>query len=64
MARATSPQGGCHLQYAMAVDTMQDLIGSVEGPQDWAAEHDRYSHHGSRSSSRFISSARHHSYHS
>jgi hypothetical protein len=23
-------------------DTIRDLIGSVEGPADWAAEHDHY----------------------
>jgi len=25
-------------------DTMRDLVGSVEGPADWAAEHDHYIH--------------------
>jgi hypothetical protein len=25
-------------------DTVRDLVGSVEGPADWAAEHDRYIH--------------------
>lgn len=26
------------------VDDVRDLIGSVEGPADWAAEHDHYIH--------------------
>jgi hypothetical protein len=25
-------------------DAVRDLIGSVEGPEDWAAEHDHYIH--------------------
>jgi hypothetical protein len=25
-------------------DTVRDLIGSVEGPEDWASEHDHYIH--------------------
>jgi hypothetical protein len=25
-------------------DTVRDLVGSVEGPADWAAEHDHYIH--------------------
>ncbi len=25
-------------------DSMRELIGSVEGPEDWAAEHDHYIH--------------------
>lgn len=25
-------------------DTVRELIGSVEGPEDWAAEHDHYIH--------------------
>jgi len=25
-------------------DTVRDLVGSVEGPADWAAEHDHYAH--------------------
>ena len=25
-------------------DTIRDLVGSVEGPEDWAAEHDHYIH--------------------
>ena len=25
-------------------DTVRELIGSVEGPVDWAAEHDHYIH--------------------
>ena len=25
-------------------DTVRDLVGSVDGPADWAAEHDHYIH--------------------
>jgi hypothetical protein len=25
-------------------DTVRDLVGSIEGPADWAAEHDHYIH--------------------
>ena len=25
-------------------ESIRDLIGSVEGPEDWAAEHDHYIH--------------------
>jgi hypothetical protein len=25
-------------------DTVRELVGSVEGPTDWAAEHDHYIH--------------------
>ena len=25
-------------------DSIRELIGSVEGPEDWAAEHDHYIH--------------------
>jgi len=25
-------------------DTVRDLVGSVEGPSDWATEHDHYIH--------------------
>jgi len=25
-------------------DTVRELVGSIEGPEDWAAEHDHYVH--------------------
>jgi hypothetical protein len=31
-------------------DTIRDLMGSVDGPPDWAAEHDHYIHRALRAS--------------
>jgi hypothetical protein len=36
--------GGEFRSAASFFDTVCDLVGSVEGPKDWAAEHDHYIH--------------------
>jgi hypothetical protein len=41
------PEDGSREEFKSAgsfFDTIRDLVGSVEGPADWAAEHDHYIH--------------------
>ena len=42
--KATGGEKEASTEAGSFFESMRDLIGSVEGPEDWAAEHDHYIH--------------------